>query len=77
MADLACLRCGATNFLPDGAVHGYHNLKVDIPTNPAALLLKGIKSKLLYARVCGRCGHAELFIKGASELWDKYQQNND
>ncbi len=76
MPDLACLRCGSTNILPDGPVHSQFKILVDVPTNPAARILKGIRSKYLRARICGRCGHAELFIQGAPELWEKYEQNN-
>ena len=75
MADLACLRCGSTNILPDGSVRSQGSVLVDVPTNPAARILKGVHLKQLHARICGSCGHAELFIEGARELWDKYQQN--
>ncbi len=76
MADLACLRCGSTNILPDGHVHSQFPVSVEVPTNPAALKLKGTRSKYLRSRICGSCGHVELFVEGAPELWDKYQQNN-
>jgi hypothetical protein len=80
MPDLACLRCGSTNFLPEAKVattYAGGNVSVDIPTNPAALMFKGTRIKQLHARICGSCGHAELFIEGARELWTMYQQNNN
>ena len=72
-----CLRCGSTNILSDGRVQGYGTWRssVEVDTRPQARLFKGTRAMPLKARICGNCGHTELYVENARELWTMYRQN--
>jgi predicted nucleic-acid-binding Zn-ribbon protein len=72
-----CLRCGSSAIIPDARVQQYDNTKivVSFDTKPDAAFFNGTQYQALKARVCGECGHAELYVEKAGELWALYQQS--
>ena len=72
-----CLRCGSSAIIPDTRVQQYNNTKVVVSfdTKPDAAVFKGTQYGTLKARICGECGHAELYVENARELWTLYQQS--
>lgn len=45
-----------------------------VPRHPEAILFQQSVYQPLVARVCGRCGYTELFVRNPEHLWDAYQQ---
>jgi hypothetical protein len=43
--------------------------------NPGALLFKGAHRGALRAAICGRCGHAELYVSNPRELLEAYKRS--
>ena len=41
--------------------------------DPNALVFKGAKRTALYARVCGECGYAELYVENPREVYELYR----
>jgi predicted nucleic-acid-binding Zn-ribbon protein len=72
-----CLRCGSTHTLPDARVQEYSSRKITVAfdTKPEAALFRGTQRRELKARICGECGHTELYVEDARELWIMHQQN--
>lgn len=78
---IRCARCNSDRVVPrahvwdrDHNTLGDSHLQVYVYSNPDALVFKGTTYATLYARVCGNCGHAELFAAGADELYRAYQR---
>jgi predicted acyl esterase len=44
---------------------------------PDALIFKGMHEGALYARVCGECGYAELFLDNPQYLYAVYKSTED
>ena len=72
-----CLRCGSSAIIPDARVQQYDNTKIiaAFDTKPDAAFFKGAQYRTLRARICGECGHTELYVDNAGELWTLYQQS--
>jgi hypothetical protein len=71
-----CLRCRSTKIFPSATVHGYQaRIWAEVETKPDALIMRGTATRKLNARICGECGHVELVLEDARELWTMYQQN--
>jgi hypothetical protein len=73
-----CLRCGSAKVIPRVWVldrdEGFdENLSVRIYSNPHAMIFTGREDVELCARICGECGHAELFANNPAALWSAYE----
>jgi hypothetical protein len=72
-----CVKCQSDTIIPDLAVvdHSGHmvQLGVDVSERPDALVFKGTRSENFRARVCGTCGHVELYVTNAAELYNVYR----
>jgi hypothetical protein len=51
-----------------------NSLSVRLDRNPDAWIFKGSEVVELRARVCGRCGYAELYATNAAALWSAYEE---
>jgi hypothetical protein len=76
----ACLRCKSEKIVPRVRVKAggaYGPELVDITAviyeDPDAMFFKNTHRGQLYARVCGECGHAELFVENPQEFYEVYQ----
>jgi predicted nucleic-acid-binding Zn-ribbon protein len=80
---LACSKCGCANVIPDVRIidRGDGNWKLDLQVelyeHPDALLFKGTHQGTLRAAICGRCGHAELYVTNPGDLWAAYQRSRE
>jgi hypothetical protein len=84
MPDLTCPACGSQRVIPDVAIIEYSStvspLRVQVPLkNPESTSLLGVipavrdrMSGTLEARICGDCGHADVFSPEFRELWKAY-----
>ena len=75
-----CRRCGSERIIPRVRIidheEGYElDLNVEVYECPDARLEKRGHYGTLAADVCADCGHAELFVQKARELWDVYQKS--
>lgn len=78
--DLKCERCGSSKVIPRVPLWdhvGYGNstvveLNVAVEGSPRAWLMKDRAVGPLLARVCGECGHVELFVENYQELYAKH-----
>ena len=81
-AKASCSICGSTELIPDVKIvdHGYmdsqHDLAIELHGNPKALIFKETKKGVLHAKVCGNCGHVDLFVNNARELLEIYRQSS-
>jgi len=77
---LLCPRCGSDAVIPRVRVVDRdsgdmrQDLEVEVQRRPSALLFKRPERSALSARVCGVCGHAELFAESPRALYAAYQQ---
>ena len=53
------------------------SLKVVITGNPAALMFKDRLYGTLRASICGECGHVDLRVANAAELYRHYLKSHD
>ncbi len=78
-----CPQCGSEKIIPDVPLldhygsHGglSHQAKVEAEGAPAAWVFKDPSEGGVSLSVCGECGHAELRVGNARELWEKYQRS--
>ncbi|MBL8174921.1 MAG: hypothetical protein JNK48_09630 [Bryobacterales bacterium] len=49
------------------------DLSVVTYQDPHALVFRGAQAMALFARVCGECGHTELFVENPRELYERYR----
>ena len=84
-ANVTCPRCGWQKIIPDlplpdhfGDVGGFsRDAQVEIHGAPHAWLFKETAAGKLLLRVCGDCGHAELFVSNFRELYERYQRSRN
>ena len=70
-----CSKCSSTRIVPDAQTYetaGAGTLAVCVHSNPEAMLFKGAHTGYLKAKVCGDCGHTELYVENANELYQAY-----
>jgi predicted nucleic-acid-binding Zn-ribbon protein len=79
---MTCAKCGSTKIIPHARVidRGDYstdvgNVRLAVARNPQALVFKGLERVDSYARVCGECGFAELFVEDADSLYEAYVQS--
>lgn len=75
-----CVKCQSEKIIPQVRVmdRGHYSgdagdLSVVSYEDPNALVFKGAKRSAMFARVCGECGYAELYVENPRELYDRYQ----
>ena len=64
--------------LPDhyGDVGAFsRDAQVQVHGDPQAWIFKQTAAGKLTLRVCGHCGHADLFVTNFRELYERYQQS--
>ncbi len=71
-----CMRCGSVRLITKAHIldRGPVNIPVleltlQVYRNPNAFFFRGGKTTTVYARVCGDCGHVELFVEEADKLY--------
>ncbi len=77
---LTCKQCGSDKVIPGVALldaYGDGGLwrkpqEVRVEANPAAWFFTGTETGSLMVRVCGDCGHAELYVTNHRALYDAY-----
>ena len=75
-----CPRCGSDKIIPDlplpdhyGDVGGFaRDAQVEVHGAPRAWIFTNTAAGKLTLRVCGNCGHAELFVGNFRELYERY-----
>ena len=80
--DKKCVKCDSTHVIPSarvidrGDLNGTSmNLLVGVARKPEAFLFKGEEIAEVRARVCGDCGHVELFTRSARSLYRAYLES--
>jgi RNA polymerase subunit RPABC4/transcription elongation factor Spt4 len=73
----ACPRCGASDLIPSAAVFDKGEgsdgvLKAGFDKKPNALFFRGRVAQALKASICGKCGHAELYVENPQSLYQDY-----
>ncbi|MBS1830171.1 MAG: hypothetical protein JST93_33025 [Acidobacteria bacterium] len=78
--DSQCFKCKSEKIIPQVRVmdRGHYSgdagdLSVVSYEDPDALVFKGAKRSSLYARICGECGYAELYVENPRELYARYE----
>jgi hypothetical protein len=79
-AVVICSACHSERVIPCGRVidheEGYElDLNLQVCERPDVKLEKRSHYGVLRARVCGNCGHAELFVPEAGKLWHVYEKS--
>ena len=77
-----CSKCGSDKIIPDVALlDSYGDLgnssspaEVSVHGAPDAWIFKDSSQGKVSLTICGECGHAELHVSNARELWEKYRQ---
>lgn len=72
---MACAKCGSESMIPrlrviergeDGARHDVH---LEMQRRPKAMFFKRPERSMLWARVCGDCGHVDLYAEAPRALY--------
>ena len=79
---MTCSKCGSSKVVPRARVidRGDHstdvgNVRLGVDRKPQALVFKGQERADIYARVCGECGFAELFVEDAGSIYQAYVES--
>jgi hypothetical protein len=77
MLEGKCVRCRSDKVIPQARIidkmgHAIR-LGVRVYENPEALMFKGAHFGELRARICGDCGHVEIFVENPGELYSTYR----
>ena len=73
-----CSKCGSSKIVPDAHTYetaGGGTLAACVYSNPEAMLFKGSHTGYLKAKICGDCGHTELYVDNAHELYQAYAKS--
>ena len=74
----ACAKCGSNKIIPNVDTSESSSggaLVVWVPEKPEAILFKGTHTGYLKAWICGDCGHVELHVDNAQQLYDAYAKS--
>lgn len=77
---LLCTRCGSDSVLPRvriserGDDNARYDLEVEVQRRPNAMIFKRPERSTLWAKVCGACGHVELYADAPGALYAAYLQ---
>jgi hypothetical protein len=79
---LRCPMCGSSRIIPstmilDQGQYSNGKLQVAVDAEPDALIFKDRIFGQLTADICGDCGHVELKVAGARELYEHYLRSKD
>lgn len=77
--ELKCAKCGSTKVVPrarvidrgDGSMD-IGNVRLGVARKPEAWLFKGEEREDVYARLCGACGFAELYVEDPDLVYQAY-----
>jgi uncharacterized OB-fold protein len=79
---MTCAKCGSTKVIPRARVidRGDYsadvgNVRVGVARKPQAWIFKGQEKADIYARLCGACGYAELFVEDAAAIFRAYEES--
>jgi hypothetical protein len=77
---LRCAVCGSTKIVPDVLVNDQGQgsrgqLRVVLYGKPDAILFKDARYGALTANICGTCGHVQLHVGNAGELYEHYLES--
>lgn len=64
---LVCARCGSADVVEGVPLRADHRVGVSVPRNPTRFI-SPVESRGVLARVCGACGHLELYIVNPAEF---------
>jgi rRNA maturation endonuclease Nob1 len=72
-----CKLCGSTKVVPNVAVmdqgkYSSGNLQLVVYGSPEAIIFKDSRWGEITADICGECGHVQLRVENAKELYDHY-----
>jgi hypothetical protein len=77
-----CSRCGSDKMMDDvhlntrsPNLYPPHQLVAFVHKEPDAWILKGTVFGTLRARICGGCGHTEIYTENFQQLYEAYQQS--
>ena len=78
-----CLSCGSTRIVPDLPLLDHFGewgsfssqAQVQVHGVPQSWLFRDTVAGKLVADICGDCGHAQVRVANARELYEKYQQS--
>lgn len=79
-AKLECSRCRSGKIIPAAEImdsnqqYGSSGVKIKVDRTPEALIFRGAQLVDLRAKVCGECGHVELFVNQPDILWSAYKE---
>ena len=80
--EMTCSKCGSSKVVPRARVidRGDYsvdvgNVRLGVARKPRALLFKGQERADIYARLCGACGYAELFVEDAGSIYEAYLES--
>jgi hypothetical protein len=79
---LSCKLCGSTKVVPnvhvvDQGRHSSGHLQLFVDGSPEALIFKDRRWGEIMADICGECGHLELRVQNAKELYAHYLDSLD
>ena len=73
---MTCSRCGSGEVIPKASLRDHTGLALDtelrVEVAPGGLLTWPVRADL-HARICGRCGYAELFVERPAELYTAFR----
>jgi predicted nucleic-acid-binding Zn-ribbon protein len=78
-----CAKCGSTRIIPRARVTELApdshevSVRVAVTERPEALVFKGERRVDTYAKVCGECGYAELYVDDPLALYDSYMKSRE
>jgi hypothetical protein len=72
--ELHCAKCGSSKIIPKASVVDGHRFdqRIVVDGDPHIMIIKNRLYGTLSARVCGQCGHVELFVANPEELYEHY-----
>ena len=84
-ASLVCTGCGSDRIIPGVPLLDHYGdtgvrsdeAKVQVPGAPRAWIFRDAAEGGVCLDVCGECGHAEVRVTNARQLWEKYQRSRE
>ena len=77
-----CSSCSSSRLIPnvriiDRLLGDTQDLSVEVYENPDALIFKAKHTGRLLATICADCGHAELAVTNAADLYETYLKSRN
>ena len=75
--EINCVKCGSDKIVPLASIEDLgrpssRDLWAYVFTNPEAWIFKGPVHVQLRARICGECGHTELFAQEPEKIYEAF-----